>query len=368
MKILQVNKFYFPWVGGVEKVVQQIAEGLNGKNNFEIEILCCQSKGKGSEEMINNVKVYRASSFGVYLGMPISFDFFKKYKKLIDNYNLVFLHYPFPLAFIAYLLFSRNKDLVIWYHSDIVRQKIAEIFFRPFHWFAFKKAKKIFVSNPNLIKSSVYLRKFEQKCVVIPFGVDLEKFKLTEKIKSEAGLIQEKYGKPIILSIGRYVYYKGFEYLIEAAKDIDAKFLIIGSGPLKNKYEKLIKKYNLENKVFLIPPLENLSSFYYACDVFVLPSIAKSEAFGLVLIEAMACGKPVISTELGTGTSFVNQDGVTGFVVPPKNSQALAQAIKKIIENKNILEEFGKNAQERVRTNFSLEKMLEEVEKNLKAF
>lgn len=366
MKILQVNKFYFPLIGGVERVVQQIAEGLNGENNFEIEILCCQSKGKEKEEVINNVKVYRASSFGVYLGMPISLDFFKKYKKLIANYNLVFLHYPFPLAFIAYFLFSRNKDLVIWYHSDIVRQKMAEIFFRPFHLFAFKKAKKIFVSNPNLIKSSSYLRKFEQKCVVIPFGVDLEEFKLTEQIKNEAMLIKEKYGKPLILLVGRYVYYKGFEYLIGAAKEIEAKFLIIGSGPLKKKYEKLIKKYNLGNKVFLISPIENLSIFYHACDVFVLPSIAKSEAFGLVLLEAMACGKPVISTELGTGTSFVNQDGVTGFVVPSKNSQALAQAIKKIIENTKILEEFGKNAQERVRVYFSLEKMLEEVRKNLK--
>lgn len=361
MKILQVNKFYFPLIGGVEKVVQQIAEGLNGKNNFEIEILCCQPKGKEKEETINDVKVYRASSFGTYLGMPISLDFFKKYKKLTASYNLVFLHYPFPLAFIAYFLFSRNKDLVIWYHSDIVRQKIIEIFFRPFHLFAFKKAKKIFVSSPNLIKSSSYLRKFEQKCVVVSFGIDLEEFKLTEQIKNEAMLIKEKYGKPLILSIGRYVYYKGFEYLIEAAKEIEAKFLIIGSGPLKKKYEKLIKKYNLENKVFLIPPVENLSIFYHACDVFVLPSIAKSEAFGLVLLEAMAWGKPVISTELGTGTSFVNQDGITGFVIPPKNSQVLAQAIKKIIQNKNILEEFGKNAQERAMTHFSLEQMLKEV-------
>ena len=164
-----------------------------------------------------------------------------------------------------------------------------------------------------------------------------------------------------ILFVGRLNYYKGLQYLIEATKEIAANLVIIGEGPLKNSLRNKAKELGIEGKIFFLPFMtqEELVNFYKTCSVFVLPSIFKSEAFGLVLIEAMACGKPVISTDIGTGTSFVNQDGVTGFVVPPKDSQALAQAIKKILENKKLAQELGRNGLERVRKKFSLEKMLE---------
>jgi len=365
MKILKVNKLYYPWIGGVETVVQEIAEWLNGKDDFEIEILVCNHKLKRVIEEINGTRVFRASSFGVYLGMPISFDFFLLYKKIFKNYDLIFLHYPFPLGFVAYRIFSPKKDLVIWYHSDIVRQKMLEIFFRPFHIYAFKKAKKIFVSNPNLIENSNYLKKFKEKCVVIPFGVDLEKFKLNEETKKEVEEIRKKYKPPIVLSVGRYVYYKGFEYLIESAKNVGARFLIIGDGPLKKKYEKIIEKLNLGDKVFLIPPVEDLIPYYYACDLFVLPSITKSEAFGIVLLEAMACGKPLISTKIGAGTSFINQDGTTGFVVEPKNSKILSEKINEILNNKELKEKFSQNSLRRAQE-FSKEKFIEKLSKELK--
>ncbi len=365
MKILQVNKLYYPWIGGVETVVREISEWLNGKDEFAIDVLVCNDKPRRVVEEINKIKIFRASSFGVYLGMPISLDFLFLYKKIFKNYDLIFLHYPFPLGFIAYFLFSPKKNLVIWYHSDIVRQKLLEIFFRPFHLFAFKKAKKIFVSNPNLIKSSNYLKKFKEKCVVIPFGIDLEKFKLTEEMKKEIQEIKGKYKPPIILSVGRYIYYKGFEYLIEAAKNVEARFLIIGEGPLKEKYKKLIKKLNLEDKVFLIPPVENLVPYYHACDLFVLPSITKAEAFGIVLLEAMASGKPLISTKIGTGTSFININEITGFVVEPKNSKLLAEKIDKILENKELKEKFSYNSLKRVQE-FSKEKFIERLSKELK--
>ncbi|GIW67110.1 MAG: mannosyltransferase [Candidatus Parcubacteria bacterium] len=364
MKILQVNKLYYPWIGGVETIVQQIAEGLNKKDNLEIDVLVCNNRSERKIEEINGVKVFRASSFGIYLGMPLSIDFFLLYKKIFKNYDLIFLHYPFPLGFVAYFLFSRNKYLVIWYHSDIVRQKFLEIIFKPFHLFAFKKTRKIFVSNPNLIESSDYLKKFKEKCVVIPFGIDLEKFKLTDEIKKEAEKIQREIGSPIVLSVGRLTYYKGFEYLIESAKNVEAKFLIIGEGKLKDKLLNLIKKYNLENKVFIAPPVKNLSPYYYACDIFVLPSIQKSEAFGIVLLEAMACGKPVISTEIGTGTSWVNQDNITGFVVEPKNSKSLAAAINKLLNDKELYSKFSQNALNRAK-NLSLENFLNKLKTEL---
>ena len=359
MKILQVNKLYYPWVGGVEKVVQQIAEGLNEKDDFKIEVLCCQWKGKRKIEKINGVKVIRAQSFGIFWGMPVSFDFFGLFKKFSKEMDVIDLHHPFPLGDLALFLFRPKAKLVVHYHSDIVRQKVFDFLIKPFILNTLKKAQKILVSNPNLIKNSAYLKKFHQKCEVIPFGVDLVKFATFDE--KEIQKIKQKY-RDFILFVGRLNYYKGLEYLIEAMKDVGANLVIVGGGPEKENLEFRIKNLELKNVYFLpFQSEDELINYYHACSIFVLPSIFKSEAFGLVLIEAMACGKPLISTELGTGTSFVNQDGVTGFVVPPRNSQALAQAIKKILENKKIAQEFGQNARNRAIQEFSLEKMLKKV-------
>ena len=190
MKILQVNKLYYPWVGGVEKIVQEIAEGLNTQidvsypreSALTVEVLCCQPKGKRKIEEVNGVKVYRSSSFGIFWGMPISFDFFRLFKKLTNpresafKVDIIDFHHPFPLGDLALFLFRPKAKLVVHYHSDIVRQRILEFFFKHFILNTLKKAEKIIVSNPKLIKSSPYLQKFQEKCEVIPFGVDLKKF------------------------------------------------------------------------------------------------------------------------------------------------------------------------------------------------
>lgn len=366
MKILQVNKLYYPWVGGVEKIVQQLAEGLDGENDLEIEVLACRSKGIRKTKKINEVKVYQASSFGIVWGLPISFDFLWLFKKLSKNIDIIDFHHPFPLGDLVIFLFRPKAKLIVHYHSDIVRQKILEVFFRPLIFRTLKKAKKIIVSNPNLIKSSIYLQKFQKKCEVIPFGVDLSKFQKFDA--GEVKKIKEKYGD-FVLFVGRLNYYKGVKFLVKAMKEVNANLVIIGQGPEKNNLELKIKELDLEDKVFFLPPQKEkeLINFYQAAKIFILPSIFKSEAFGIVLIEAMACGKPIISTELGTGTSWVNINEETGFVVQPRDSEALAVAINKILENKNLEQKFSENARKRVEQEFSLEKMLREIEKIYKS-
>ena len=365
MKVLQVAKFYYPLLGGVEKIVQQIAEGLNGKDDFKINVLCCIEKGKGKgkrkgkKEVINKVKVSKASSFGVFWGMPVSFSFLKLFKKLSKKVDLIDFHHPFPLGDLAIFLFSPKSKLIVHYHSDIVRQKFLKTLVKPFILHTLKRAQKIIVSNPNLIKSSSCLRKFQEKCSVIPFGVDLEKFKKYDREKVEN--LKMKYGD-FVLFVGRLNYYKGVNYLIEAIENVEVNLVIIGEGKERQKLKKQVEQLNLKHKVFFLSPKprKSLINFYKACKIFVLPSIFKSEAFGIVLIEAMACGKPVVSTELGTGTSWVNVDGKTGFVVQPRDSKALAHAIKKILGNKKLAQELSQNARERVKDKFSLEKMLRE--------
>ncbi|MBZ1345222.1 MAG: glycosyltransferase [Candidatus Nealsonbacteria bacterium] len=158
MKILQVNKLYSPWIGGVEKAVQDIAEGLNGKDNFEIEVLVCQPRGCGKIEEINGVKVTKAGSLGMFWGMPISFSFLSLFKKLSKEADIINFHHPFPLGDLAIFLFKPKAKLIVHYHSDIIRQKVLEIFFKPLIFNTLKGAEKILISNPNLIKSSSYLQ------------------------------------------------------------------------------------------------------------------------------------------------------------------------------------------------------------------
>ena len=361
MKILQVNKLYYPWMGGVEMIVQQVAEGLN-KKHLDVEVLCVQSKGKRKIEEVKGVKVWRAKSFGIFWGMPISFDFFRLFKKLVKNVDVVDFHHPFPLGDLAILL-SKPKKLVVHYHSDIVRQKILIPFLKPLILSTLRKADIILVSNPNLINSSFYLKRFKNKCRVVPFGVDfkkLEEYYDEQEIKKN----KEKYGD-FVFFIGRLNYYKGVNYLIEAMKDINTNLVIAGEGTEEEKLKQRVKELGLERKIFFLPFRDRKQTFnlFQSAKLFVLPSIFHSEAFGIVLIEAMACGTPLISTELGTGTSWVNQDGQTGLVVPPRDIKALNIAIKKIMENKELAQKMSQAGRNRAKEKFDLKTMLVEIEK-----
>ncbi len=360
MKILQINKLYYPVIGGVEKVVQDVAEGLNGKDNIEITNLVCQEKGARIIEEINGVRIYRAATWGMLFRMPLSFDFFKLYYKLAKENDLIILHHPFPLGFLAYAFFSPKKKMIIWYHSDIVKQKFFGLLLRPLTRLALRRAGYIFVSNNNLVKYSIELPALADKCRVIPFGLKMETFSLSDQLKNQVSDITNKYPKSIVLAVGRLVYYKGFEYLIRSFIEVpNAILLVIGEGPLQKELQKIIDDNNLGQRVFLLSHQKDLIPYYHACDLFVLPSVANSEAFGIVQIEAMACGKPVINTNLPTGVPEVSLDGETGFTVEPKNSKALAIAINKIISDSDLKLRFSQSAKKRAEEVFSLDKFLE---------
>ncbi len=360
MKILQVNKYYYPVIGGVEKVVKDLADGLAGRDDIEMEVLVCQKSGKMAIDEINGIKIFRASSLGIVMRMPISLDFFKLYKKLEKENDLVILHHPFPLGFLAYILFSRNKKMVVWYHSDIIRQKITGFLISPLINLTLKRVRYIFTSSDNMIKNSPYLRKFSHKCLAIPYGIEASSLEFTELIKSQAQEIVKKYQRPIVLSVGRLVYYKGFEYLIKSFKSVDdAILLIIGEGPLKEELNKLILDLGLREKVFILDHVSDLKPYYAACKIFALPSVANSEAFGLVQMEAMAYSKPVINTNLPTSVPEVSVDMETGLTVEPKNAQALAEAINRLLNDSELYERLSKNAKIKVEDKFLMAKFLD---------
>jgi len=364
MKILQINKLYYPIIGGVETTTQVIAEGLNNQDNLTVDVLVCQLKGPRKIEKINGIKIYRAASWGKLLGMPLSLDFFKLFRQLYRQYDLILIHHPFPLIFLVFPFIKKTR-IIIYYHSNIVRQKISKLFFLPFIKLGLKQAEKILVGGQNLITYSPLLKRYQNKCVIIPFSLDLENYLITPQIQEEAQKIKQQYPGPLILSVGRLVYYKGFKYLITAIKEIQAHLIIIGQGPEKKKLAGLIKKHNLNHKVYLINHVPNLKPFYVACDLFVLPACAPSEAFGLVQLEAMAFAKPVINTNLPTAVPEVSLDQKTGLTVPIKNSLALAGAINKIINNQQLKNQLGQTAVDRVCRIFNRKTFLKKLKENL---
>jgi glycosyltransferase involved in cell wall biosynthesis len=357
MRILQVNKFYYPWIGGIETVAQDIAEDFNAERDFSVTNLVCQPRGPRTMESVNGVPTWRAGSWGIIFSMPISFDFFRLFRKLSAEADVIILHHPFPLAFIAYWLFGKKKRVVVWYHSDIVRQRITKLPFMPFIRYALRRADHILVSNDAIIKTSSLLAAYLNKCHVVYFGIDVKRFFETEEIKKKAAVLRVKYGTPLVLSVGRLVYYKGYQYLIDAMKNApDAHALIVGSGPLRGELMRRIEKNGLEDRVHIIDPVDDLVPYYHSCDVFALPSCEPSEVFGMVQVEAMACGKPVVNTALPTGVPEVSIDGITGKTVPPNDAVAFAAALREILGDKGKYSKFSANAIADVAKRFTKER------------
>jgi len=359
MKVLQVNKLYYPFIGGVEKHVQDVAEALLGK--VDVEVLVANTSHRRVAETVNGVPVTRVPSWGRLRSAPVAPGFHGAFKKMrADIYHL---HFPNPMGEIAYLAAGSPGKLVVTYHSDIIRQKLLVRLMAPFIRRLLRRADAVMVSSPNLIKSSPWLQPVAGKCRVVPFGIDAAPFALTDKVAAEAAAIREKYGTPLILFVGRLIYYKGIDYLLDAMKSVDAQLLIVGNGVLEAGLREQAKTLGIASRVHFVGRATDaeLPAYYHACDLLVLPSVANSEAFGFVQLEAHACGKPVVSTNLPTGVPYANLDGVTGLIVPPKDSAALAQAIKRLLGDDKLRQKLGAQAKERVETEFSREALAKSV-------
>jgi glycosyltransferase involved in cell wall biosynthesis len=367
MKIVQTNKAYFPKIGGIETTTMNLSEGfMKQYDDVVVSVLSCNDKRsyRTVHNRINNVDITYLPTFGFISSLPIC----PSYGAVLQTMkaDILHIHEPFPLADLSFILFpwvrKNFSKIVVSWHSDIVRQKWALWMYRPLLRRFLKKVDTILVSNPNLVEYSDFLSHYKDKCKVVPHGINLNWVEDRTSRIQHIEQIQSKHAHPLVLFVGRLVYYKGIQYLVDAMKQLpSASLVIIGSGPLEAKIKQQIIRYRLEKRITILPQLseEELHSYYDACDVFVLPSIEKSEAYGLVQIEAMACGKPVISTELHTGTSYINQHGTTGFVVPPRDSMSIANAIRTLTEDESLRCLMGKNAKARAVQEFTTEKMVE---------
>lgn len=367
IRILQVNKLYFPHIGGVEKVVQRLGEGL-ALRGYQVRVLSCGPKTE--EKEINGVRLQTVKTSFFISSAPFSFSFPFFYRKFAREADLIIHHFPDPIGEISELIMNVDRPQIVLYHSDVVRQKLLKPLYDRETKAFLSRAKSIVATSPNYARTSPILSLFKEKVRVIPLAVDTEFFTPDGPIHPLLLKIRQE-GFSIALYVGRFAYYKGLEYLIKAVPFLpqEVKVVLVGDGEEKPKLLSLIKELRIEERVIFIPPVkdEELPSVYRGADVFVLPSIARSEAFGLVACEAMACGVPVITTEIGTGTSFYNLDRETGFVIPPGNPSILATTIETIFKNLES-KAWGEFAIKRIREEFSYSiffKKWEDLLKNL---
>lgn len=351
VRVLQIGKYYYPFRGGMESSLYTLVNSLKGE--IEFQVLVSNAKPAGKIEFLDGVRVIRAGSWGSLFSQPLCPGILFWLKRL--KADIIHLHLPNPLAGFFYLLANPGSRLIISYHSDILRQKALDFIWRPLVLSLLKRADAVVVTSRNLLEGSVVLAGFRSKCHIIPHGIDLERFKTTPELEARSREIKVKTDLPILLFVGRLVYYKGLEYLIRAMQGIEAKLVIIGSGPLESKLRRLAGLIGVKNKIEWLGEISDneLKAYYLACDMLVLASCQNSEAFGLVILEAQAFSKPIISTNLSTGISFINQHQETGLVVPASDVFALRQGIRTLLGSPELGYEYGRNGRRRLEQEFT---------------
>lgn len=361
LRILEVNKAYFPHVGGIETLVEQYSRELGNISSVSVKTLVCRDgRGGTVRERLNGVDLTRAGSLGTYFSCPLSLSFLRLFRKMAAKSDVVHIHVPFPLADLALLLSGYKGRVVVSWHSDVVNQKKLLLFYKPLMKYLLRRADCIITATEGHINGSDYLPPFREKCRVVPYGITMQEYLSAERKPFLTEKLSDKSAVKVFFT-GRLVYYKGADLLLKAFRRVkNCELFIAGTGVLEQQLKDYARAKGLDGKVHFLGflPDEQLKQAYADCDIFVLPSTVKSEAFGIVQLEAMVYGKPVINTNLASGVPYVSLDGVTGITVPPSDEKALAAAINKLAQDSALRGEYGRNAEKRVREQFSEENVI----------
>ena len=367
LRILMVNKYYPPHIGGIEFHVRDLAEGLVAAGH-QVRVIVSNDERRYNEELINGVEVIRLPRLYERASTPVCSKLGPVLSHEAKKADIMHFHFPYPWAEFEWVgqLASKSTPCVVTYHSDIVRQKGALAVYTPFLNKFLNRSRLIMASSPQLIQHSPWLAPRADKCRQVNFGLPVEEIKNNPKAPLRASQLRRQYapdGKPIVLFVGRLVYYKGIEVLARAMSEVDAHFVVIGKGPERKILEAVQKLEKVGERVHLIDYVDRdeLIAWLHVADALTLPSVEASEAFGLVQIEAHAAGTPVVSSRLKTGVPYANLDGVTGLTFPPRDAHALVGALNALLFDDELRRRLGEQAQERALAEFGLEQMIENV-------
>jgi rhamnosyl/mannosyltransferase len=350
--------FYPPVRGGVELTLSRMARGV-ARAGAEVTVITSANGGRwDQEDTIDGVRVIRCGEWGRLASTPICPTM--PLRLAGTSADILHLHYPSPPGEISTLLAGRSRRVVITYHCDVVRQVRLMRLYRPFAEAILDRAEVLMPTSPQYVEFSEFLRPRRARCRVLPHGIDLEPFENLSARGAAAARLRERLGTPLILFVGRFRHYKGLDVLLRAMVTVPARLVLLGGGPEEPALRGLVDHLGLEGRVVFQrdPDSETLLDHFAAADVCVLPSVKTNEALGLALIEGLAAGRALVSTELGTGTSFVNIHEETGLVVPPNDPKALAAALTRLVGDPALRARFGAAGRQRARRLFSTETMV----------
>ncbi len=358
MRILHVYKAYYPVLGGIENHIRLLAEEQAARGH-DVTVLVTASGHRTTTETLGGVHVIKAARLAEIASTPISLSLPRRLYGL--HPDITHLHFPYPPGELAQLPLLGHRPTVLSYHSDVVRQKRLLKLYRPLMMRCLQGVDCILVSSPTYLETSAILARVRERCLVLPFGIAQERFR---KPSPEAQTLRRTLGPgPVILFVGVLRYYKGLRYLLEAMRQVPARLVIVGEGPEGPALQEQTQALGLNGQVTFTGRVEDeaLPAYYQAADIFCLPASERSEAFGLVQVEALSAGLPIVSTELGTGTSYVNKDGVSGLVVPARNPAALADALNTLIADTALRQRLAEGARQRAEI-FTAERMLNDMD------
>lgn len=357
--VLHIANYYAPHRGGLETQVRDLVSWQSSRMSVDVVVANVVSKARPVTvtEVVDGARITRVACLGILASQPICPTLPLKLKG--RSHSIVHLHLPNPLAAAAYLTSGCKGKLVITHHADTMGRRHLRKLADPFVRKAMRRADAIVVETKRYLDSSEELADFRSKCIVVTSGVNGEAFKAD--VSDQVREIQAKYGQRLILAVGRMVPYKGFEYLLRAVQNVDSgsKLLLIGNGPLRANLESMIGTLGIASKVHLLEQVPDLVPYYKAAEMLVLPSVTRAESYGFVQMEAMAAGIPVVNTDLDSGVPEVSPHGVTGVTVPPRNADALAEAIRTLLENADLRAKYGQAGVARAKEEFSARRMAE---------
>ncbi|HZW26113.1 MAG TPA: glycosyltransferase family 4 protein [Gallionella sp.] len=355
-RVLHFFKTYYPdSFGGIEQVIFQLCKGT-ARYGFTSEVLTLSRNAHEGPIEFSGHLVHQAKLDLHIASTGFSLSAFRKFGALAKQADIIHLHYPWPFMDLVHFATGHGKPTVVTYHSDIIRQQTLLKLYRPLKNRFLASVDRIVATSPNYLATSPVLNRYRDKIAEITYGLDKSTYPLPSSVRIADW--RAKLGERFFLFVGVLRYYKGLHILLDAIRDTDYPVVIVGSGPVENELKDHARRSGLRNVHFLgTLEDEDKVALLQLCYAIVFPSHLRSEAFGISLLEGAMFGKPMISSEIGTGTSFINVHGETGLVVPPSDPAAFRDAMCRLWSNPDMAADMGRSAEARYWELFTAEKM-----------
>jgi len=355
MRVLHIYKTYYPdTFGGVEQVIHQLALGARA-HDIDSDILTVSPRAQPVELLLPEGRVICGQCSFEAASTPFSLATARLFAKLHRQYDLLHYHFPWPFADLMHLGMRCKTPAILSYHADVVAQRKLNLVYAPVRELFLKKMRLIVAASPQYAASSPVLARYQERLRIIPYGLDATPAVDPARIQHW----RERLGEGFILFVGVLRYYKGLHTLIAAAQGAPYPIVIAGDGPVAASLRAQAEALGCRNVHFLGRIDEaDKAALLHLCRAFVFPSHLRSEAFGISLLEAARQAKPMISCEIATGTTYVNQHEQTGLVIPPEHPQALRAAMNRLFADAELAAKLGAQARQRFDEHFTAQGMV----------